>query len=273
MGLSNAQIVHRAGVLYVGGGWTRCGELWRVNSRLFSLRPEIDHTWAATDTPTYLHSLAEHNSQLLLVGGYECRTHELTCKIFELRDGKFIEKLPFMKQKRYSPSVASIGSALVVAGGGSASGRLSSVEVLKDGRWATAPSLPKIGDCLKSASLGSQFYLIQEYRAVFHVSLHSLVAIPGTDWKMLPKVLNRYSAASFFGSRLLSIGGERYRNPSTAVYALSCQSWEQVADLPLPLSHTSATVLQTGELIVVGGYDKKENSSSKIFCGLIKSMF
>ncbi len=92
---------------------------------------------------TYWYTLVVHDSELLLVGGREYTTKEITNKVFTMRDGRFVETLPPLKKIRNSPSAVSSGSALVVAGGGGTSGvrDLSSVEVFKDGQWTTAPSL------------------------------------------------------------------------------------------------------------------------------------
>ena len=148
------------------------------------------------------------------------------------------------------------------------------MEVFKDGQWTTAPSLPGAGYDLKSALHGDHWYLIR-LRKVFRTSLQSLIS--GSDqspWETLPDAPNSWSAAAFFGGRLLSIGGWNYSNPTTAISAFSSstQSWEHVADLPLPLRYSSAVVLPTGELMVIGGKDKRKNHSNKVFRAFLKGI-
>ncbi|XP_064401955.1 uncharacterized protein LOC135347813 isoform X3 [Halichondria panicea] len=275
--MSNAASVYLNGTLYFGGGITD-EPGWRAEASLYSFKPGVDRTWTVTDTPTYRYTLVTHNSELLLVGGCEYPTIETTNKVFTMRGGQFVEALPPMKETQRSPSAVSSGSALVVVGGTNTSGDLSSVEVFKDGQWTTAPSLPNAnaGQDIKSVLHGDQWYLITSVGKVFRTSLQSLIS--GSDqspWETLPDAPNCYSTAAFFGGRLLSIGGDRgraYDDLTTAIYAFSSstQSWEHVADLPLPLTHSSAVVLPTGELLVIGGTDKREKPSNKVFRAFLK---
>ena len=162
------------GTVFVGGGLA--GGIDRDGARLYSFRPGVDSTWTVTDTPTRRYALIEHESQLLLVGGEEYPSGETTNKVFSLRDGEFVETLPPMREKRSRLSAVSSGSELVVAGGCEISGVLSSVEVLRDGRWTTGPSLPTAGGNMKSALHGDMWYLIQYNGKVFCTSLHSLLS-------------------------------------------------------------------------------------------------
>ncbi len=265
--MKNAQSVWLDGTLHVGGGITS-GDL-RAAVRLYSLRPGVDSAWTVRDTPTYFYALAVYNSELLLMGGRVYPTEEITNKVFTMKDGKFHESHPPMREVRMSPSVVNNGSALVVAGGLGPSGRLSFVEVLKDGQWMTAPSIPSAGGWMKSALHGDLWYIIQRNtKDVFCVSLQSLtsgtVSLP---WKTLPDAPNKCSAAAFFGGCLLSIGGGEIRKATAAIHALSSnsQSWKHVANLPVPVKQSSAVVLSTGELLVIGGDDKGNNPFATIY--------
>ncbi len=232
------------------------GPGYRTDAALYSFKPGVDSTWTVTHTPTNYYTLVVHDSELLLVGGREYPTGEITNKVFTMRDGQFVEVLPPMKERRRSPFAVSSGSALVVAGGWGTSIALSSVEVFKDSQWTTAPSLPSGGYNMKSALCGDQCYLITYQRTVFCASLQSLIS--GGDqspWETLPDAPNYYSAAAFFGGHLLSIGGVFSINPTTTIHAFSpsTQSWEHVADLPVPLGKATAVVLSSEQLIVNSG--------------------
>ncbi len=248
------------GTLYVGGGYTD-EPGYRAEASLYSFKPGVDSTWTVTDTPTYSYTLVAHDSDLLLVGGHEYHTEEITNKVFTMRDGQFVEALPPMKERRSSPSAVSSESALVVAGGEDTTGALSSVEMFKDGQWTTAPSLPSAEYDMKTALHGDQWYLVTSLGKVFRTSLQSLIS--GSDqssWETLPDAHNVYSAVALFGGRLLSIGGGDYGDPTTAIYAFSSstQSWVHVADMSVPLRCSSAVVLPTGELLVIGGNKIRE---------------
>ena len=264
----NCDVVCMNGTVFVGGGWTTGTN--RDDARLYSFRPGVDSTWTVTDTPTRLYALIEHESQLLLVGGYEYPSEERTNKVFTLRDGEFVETLPPMREKRNRLSAVSSGSELVVAGGWGTSGWSSSVEVFRDGRWTTGPSLPTAGSNMKSALHGDMWYLIQQNGKVFCTSIHSLLSKEDqSPWETLPDTPSLNSAAAFFGGHLLSIGGGGYLRPTSAIHAVSV-SWEHVADLPVPMSESAAGVSPTGELIVVGGYDRRGKCSDKVFRAFIK---
>ena len=263
--MRNADVVCMNETMFVGGG--RTGKTDRTETRLYSFRPGVDSTWTVTDTPTRGYALIEHESQLLLVGGYEQPLDELTSKVFTLRDGEFVETLPPMREKRNRPSAVSSGSELVVAGGWGTSGQLSSVEVFRDGRWTTCPSLPTAGGDMRSAFHGDMWYLIQRNGKVFCTSIHSLLSKEDqSPWETLPDIPNQGSAAAFFGGSLLSIGSS---TSTVFAYSISSQSWEHVADLPVKLTQSTAVVSPTGELIVVGGYDRKGNSD-KVLRAFIK---
>ncbi len=254
--MSDASSVYLNRTLYVGGGFTdEPGS--KAESALYSFKLGVDSTWTVTDTPTYWYTLVAHDSELLLVGGRECSTDEITNEVFTMRDGQFVKVLPSMKEKRTSPSAVSSGSALVVAGGYGTSENLSSVEVLKDGQWTTAPSLPSAGFSMKSALHGGQWYLIQQEGKVFHATLQSLVSsIDKLPWESLPDVPNEGLAAAFFGGHLLSIGAGDNRNQVTAIHAFSSifQSWEHVSedsDLLVQLVNPTAIVLSSDQLILI----------------------
>ena len=165
--MNHASSVHLNGTLYVGGGFTD-EPGYRPEASLYSFKPGVDSTWTVTDTPTYWYTLVVHDSELLLVGGYEYPTGEITNKVFTMRDGQFVEVLPPMKERREAVSGR---SALIVAGGLGISGHLSSVEVFKDGQWTTAPSLPSTRSGMQSALHGDQWYLITSLGKVFRTSL------------------------------------------------------------------------------------------------------
>ena len=145
----NAQAVFLDGTLHVGGGFTE-GSL-RDYARLFSCKPGGDGSWTATDTPTYYYALTTYDSHLLLVGGKEYSSKQITNKIYTMIDGEFKELLPPMKEKRHSTSAVSSGSVLAVPGGFGESRTLSSVEVYNNGQWTSGQSLPDA--CLNMMSV------------------------------------------------------------------------------------------------------------------------
>ncbi len=266
VGMSDASSVYLNGTLYVGGEIINEPD-WEADASLYSFKPGVDFTWTVTNTPTSYYTLVVHDSELLLVGGCECSTGDVTNKIFTMRDGEFVETLPPMKVRRESPSAVSSGSALVVAGGCDASGDLSSVEVFKDGQWTTAPSLPSAGSVMQSALHGDQWYLITYQGKVVCVSLLSLIS--GSDpspWETLPDAPNYSPATAFLCGHLVSIGKGSHSSLTTTIYAFSSstQSWVYVADMPLLLGLPMAAVVLLSEQLIV-------SSSFKVLHGKLKS--
>ena len=267
-------MVCMSGTVIVGGGLTT-GALVSVpqrdEARLYSFRPGVDSAWTVINTPTRCYAPTEYDSQLLLVGGYEYPSRQLTNKVFTLRNGEFVEALPPMREKRCRSSVVSHESILVVAGGfGTLGVSISSVEVFEDGQWLTAPSLPTV-EYTVSAHHGDMWYLMNSYGYVFCTSIHSLLSKEHqSPWETLPSAPYDVSAVAFFGGRLLSIGGGITPTSSIHVFSTSSQSWEHVADLPVPLSRSCAGVSPTEELIVVGGRDKEGRISDRVFRAVFK---
>ena len=270
--MADAQAVFLDGTLHVGGGNTEGS--YRNNARLYSCKPGGDGSWTATDTPTCNHALTTYDSHLLLVGGRECPSEQITNKIYTMIDGEFKELLPPMKEKRHSSSAVSSGSVLAVAGGWGGTSTLSSVEVYNNGQWTAGHSLPGACSNMKSVLHGVKWILIGPggYKPgikVYCVSLQSLVS--GTEqspWDILPDVPFPYSAVAVVGGRILSIGGGDYPKCTTSIYAYSpdTQSWIHVGDLPTPLRRMCAIVVPSRELIVFGGYWRKQ-----VFRAFIKS--
>ena len=257
----DVQAVFLDGTLHVGGGYTEGSS--RDRTRLYSCQLGGDGSWTSTYTPTYDYALTIYDSHLVLVGGNEYPLRKITNKIYSMNKGKFNELLPPMKEKRWSSSAVSSGSVLFVAGGWGESGPLSSVEVYIAGQWTPRQSLSNACCNMKSVFHGDKWILIGgtgQGTKVYCVSLQSLVS--GTEqspWETLPDVPFRYSAAAVFCGRILSIGGCEYPNRKSSIHAYSpdTQSWIHVGDLPTPLQRTSAVVLPTGELMVIGGEDKR----------------
>lgn len=272
--MSSAQAVFLDGTLHVGGGITE--KIRRDYVRLYSYKPGGDYSWTATDTPTYMYALITYDTHLVLVGGREYPSEQITNKVYTMKDGNFKALLPPMKERRYFSSAVSSGSVLVVAGGSSNSGPLLSVEVFKDGQWTSRQSFPKTCYRMRSVLCGNTWILLggdMQGTNIYSISLHSLISGKGqSTMETLANVPYTCSAAAIFGSRILSIGGWEYPNHISSIHAYSSdtQSWVLVGDLPAPLSSTCAVALPTGELMVIGGEGKRSLKSKQVFRAFIR---
>ena len=268
----NAQAVFLDGKLHVGGGVT----VQRDDAKLYSCQPNGDGCWTATDTPTYYYALTAYDFHLVLVGGIEYPSEQITNNIYTMVDGEFKQVLPSMIEKRASSSAVSSGTILAVAGGWGSLGLLSFVEVYSNEKWTTKYSLPvAAGFWMKTILHGDKWVLLggtgQETK-VYCVSLQSLISETEQEWDMLANIPFANSAAALLGRHILSLGGI-YPKFTSAIHAYSAnsQSWMHVADLPTPLGDTCTIVLPTGELMVIGGDDKK-SYKQRVFRAFIRGI-
>ena len=274
--MRDAQAVFLDGTLHVGGGITEGS--YRHDAKLYSCKPGNDGSWTETDTPTYYYALAIYVSHLVLVGGNEYPSEQTICtnKIYTMIDGEFQQTLPTMIKKRHGSSAVSSGSILAVAGGSGDLQLLSSVEVFKNGMWTMGQPLPAACYSMKSVSNGVHWYLTGgrgQERKLYRISLESLVAgatpLTGASFVWLES-----SAVALFGGHILCIGGEDVTYASSSdIYAYSPmrKEWMCAAELPTPLANTSAIVLPSGELMVIGGFDDKSGCMRCVFRSATKS--
>lgn len=277
------QAVWIEGMLYVGGGETSGG--YRNDASVYIYTPAKD-VWHIMEAPVYWFALTIYRSQLIIIGGFkfvgetEAGILEATDKLWTLNGLKqWKEVLPPMPTKRCSASALGYGNYLIVAGGGEGItlDLLDIVEIYIDHQWSRANSLPTSCASMKSAVFDDHWYLIGGYgqkEEIYYVSLDSLIAscspsatkssLSSCEWERLPDIPLecKYASATIFENQLVVVGGEQV-DPSTVIYAYSprSQSWVTVGFLPAALSNTCATVLPTGELMVIGG---KPESISKV---------
>ena len=175
------------------------------------------------------------------------------------------------------PSSSPNPLAIAVCGGRGDGVDLNTVEVFchSTSQWHAAEPLPIPLGVLTSASVGDITYLLGGEKKGFgaqhcmSVSLDSLIAkakspaaSPSrhsslwTDIGYSPLIA---SHVANLGGSMVTIAGEVKNSSSAAVYLLtSSRSWERMrrGDLPEPRGFPTAVCLPSGELMVVGGYDR-----------------
>ena len=241
--------------------------------------------WRTMEAPVYWFALATYHSQLILIGGFEYigeteqAVMKATNKLWILKGPKQWRQdvLPPMPTKRCSASALGYEDHLIVAGGQDVStfDCFDIVEVYTNHQWSRANSLPTSCASMKSTVFNDHWYLIGGYgqkEEIYHVSLDSFIANypPGAtkliscEWERLPDIPLecKYASISIVENQLVVVGGEQV-HLSSAIYAYSprTQSWVTVGFLPAAISNTCATVLPTGELMIIGG---KPESFSRV---------
>ena len=89
-----------------------------------------------------------------------------------------------------------------------------------------------------------------------------------TPWKQLPHTPTYAPAAASLAGSLIALGGsetpEKRSNPQSKIlkYSSKLNSWIYIGDLPSPLSETTAVVLSSTEVLVIGGWDGQRISNA-----------
>lgn len=130
--------------LYIGGdvhiteGFNERNILWSFTTDLSS--------WSLSYVPVNNFGLATYKSWLVLVGGWDSDSREVSNKLWTSDDGLRWqeETLSPMLTPRRSPLAVSIDSpaCLIVAGGDLSRNALHSVEFFKEGQWSVVEPLP-----------------------------------------------------------------------------------------------------------------------------------
>jgi hypothetical protein len=253
-------------VLYVGGGDTQS----EYDTMLFVSKIDTME-WTTRNTPAMFYALSTYHSQLVLVGGIESSSRQITNALWTSDTGvEWKRTLPPMPTKRYSSSAVNTVSpeCLVVAGGGGDNLVDSdTVEVLVDGAWSTVQPLPLRLSDMKPTIHNGKLYLmggVSQGTLVYYCDVNSFAsqAKAKTEkpnvtslWESFTVASPRSCSASY-GNQLISIGGGKNRFVSRGIMAYSTltETWTRVGELPVALCDSSCIVVpSTGDLLLVGG--------------------
>ena len=262
-----------------------CGAGYEQNSKsdshlyaVYCYDPSQDQWTTLPPLPVKYFGLGQVNNKLVAVGGTS-KSHQLGTNevhTYDERSRKWKQTIPPMPTGRWSAGVLSLESALVVAGGHISSYR-PEVEIFKTqtSQWYRADRLPTFCCDISLQAIGNTCYTLGGYNSsilnqTFYASVDDLLhnAVPANQttykrgsiiqskWKTLSSTPTCGPAAAVLIDTLLAIGGQDSLHESSNVYAYSpsTNSWIYVSDLPTPLSYTTAVVLSSTELLVIGGW-------------------
>ena len=272
LGMSDAQAVLLGEKVYMGGGNVHPG-----SPATLLIYDFTDNSWDLLDTPTENYALTIYVSRLVLVGGRNPVTLNLTDElcVLDADQQQWNQSLPSMPIKCCRSSAVSTDHHLIVAGG--LDNNLDPLDVVQvyDGRqWRRVEPFPKADYFMKSSLLNGIWYLAggdEQEREVFCTSLHSLISTTSSDrnrkvsvWKKLPNAPLEWCTPVTIGKQLAAVGGSSGgQSYSSAVYLYSnpTNTWVYVGDLPVACHSTCTIILPTGELLTVGGEAKKKTLS------------
>ena len=275
----DAQAVWLGDRLYLGGGIA--SKVVRNAARLYIYTPARD-MWKIVSTPVYRFSLVVYQSQLVLVGGIkyinERNDGYVTNRLWTFITGHihWRETFPPMAIERHSASAVEFANNILVAGGENDEyGDINIVEVYNGHYWTKAQCLPKPfrHKLQQSTVLNGCWYLMGGVRQVHEIYYASLNVLLFSCQKFIPSVWTRLHCVPdnclsvvMFGNRLTAIVGGSIISTSSSIHAYSPynQSWVHMGDIPVKLYSACATVLPTGELMVMSYKDSCVHKTSLI---------
>ena len=239
---------------------------------------EEDRQWRTIVAPAAMFAMATVENQLILAGGVDPNTDDVSDQVWVLASDKktWTQPFPAMPTARCWPSGIGYKRWLVVVGGlatPDSENLLNVVDVLDTSskQWyqasplpspAPRPSLTIIQDTLYVAWLDDT----EEFSETHQISIPTLIsnvisssrASPdkssSTEWQQLPGTLTTWPALVSFHDHLLAVGGFATPSSTIAMYLPHTKQWQKVAELPTPRSYCACCFLpSTKQLVVIGG--------------------
>ena len=263
------------GIVYVGGGGTSSLD----DRYLIQQYSPTDDTWSTLPpAPVYFFGMGDLNGQLVIVGG-RTRQHYVTGKVHTLNSStqKWVESIAPMPTARSRPAVYSQPSCLTVVGGGDQRGKyLSDVEIFMPhtSQWhkTTSPAPSPL-----TTTVINNKCFIAEYSSTKVYQLCMSLQQTTTDSANTPQVITEWTnlcdlphsgcCLCSINGCLLAVGEGSWRNPITTILGFSpiTNTWKTVGELPEPRRHCTTVLLPTGELLVMGGWDRRGSHTYKVW--------
>ena len=242
--------------------------------------PSQDKWTTLPPLPVKWFGLGQVNGKLVAFGGMNKSYLDANeVHTYDEQSRKWKQTILPMPEGRSSTSVLSLQSALVVAGGSTPSSYYTdAVELFKPdtSQWYRTDPLPTACCDIPLVAIGNTCYILGGYSGsnlnqALYASVDDLLrnAVPADQtphsgssntqsaWKTLPNTPTYGPAAAVLAGKLLAIGGNetslRADMKEIYMYSPSTNSWIYISDLPAPRSGTTAAVLSSTEVLVIGG--------------------
>jgi N-acetylneuraminic acid mutarotase len=219
--------------------------------------------------PYHYSSLAVINGQVTAIGGckdfFNMDTH--SNKLLSLPG--YTEVFPAMPTKRRSTAAVTSREHLIVAGGGGTTGLLNKINIVevmdtKTLVWSTVASLPHPYADASGTICGDQLYMLggwddkDKTKSVPTCSLTELLLLSSSSsiWHRVADAPAYLSTCAAVNGELLAVGGcDKDDKPSSAIhkYNPTTNSWDLINYMPTARYDCLVVVLQTNEMMVVGG--------------------
>ncbi len=220
-------------------------------------------SWTTVETPTHTSALTTYHSQLVLIGGKEVSSNEVTNKLWISEQDAIMNwqssLLPPMPTRRCGSSAVTTGTpeSIIVAGGWEEDDdELDTVEALVQEQWSTCQPLPEPCSGINSTIHNGKLYLMGGYRqgyAVFYCDLVSLISSSQCEQTLATSLWNQFDACEYY-SIPLSMGQHliAMRRNSINAFSPPTKSWIHVGELPVGVTCRAAIVLPNGVLFMIG---------------------
>ena len=244
-----------------------------------------DHTQDKCSTlpplPVRFFGLGNVDGNLVAVGGLKKADDKPTDGVYTY-DGqsrKWRKRIPHMPTARGFPSILSLESAIVVAGGVADDyTHIDAVEVFitDTSQWHKTEPLPTGGSDMSTVVIENMCYIVGGHDCadlddVFYASLDDLLhstmlADQMTEtvsaWKILPRTPTFNPVGGVLAGNLLAMGGSNTSdgespNGTIHMYSPSTSSWMYIGNLPCGAEYgIGVAMLSHTELLVIGGAPK-----------------
>ena len=228
--------------------------------------------------PVRWFGLGQFNGKLVVVGGWKKSDDKVTNEVYtyDERSKKWKQTIPPMLTARHSSCVLSLRSALVVCGNTYS----DEVEIfIQDTlQWYKTDPLPTACSDISLTVISGTCYALGGYSGAhlnqaLYASVDDLLrnAVPAyqtnhsgssdtqSAWNTLADTPTYQPAVAVLAGNLLAIGGKETSEggadmKEVYMYSRSTNFWIYINDLPAPRSLTTAAVLSSTEILVMGGW-------------------
>ena len=293
VGMKNAQARVLGNKIYVGGGTTGMID---KSSKVYVYDCIYDRWETLSMSPVYNFALEVYNSSILLIGGRDTDSGEVTGEVFCWSQAEGLWKdglLPSMPTARHSASSTTYGQYIVVAGGFAVVSPISKVEVYSaiNQQWLFAQPLPQAQSHMKQVVASGNWMLTGGSgneggtHLAFSTSLEALISnakeqpplLQGMEekysiWRILPQVPHLYCSIACLGNLALVLGKEASSQTPIFAYNSDDQSWAFMNELPFSCQSSTTVSIPGGALVVLGGvtHDSSKNCSASNCVQLVR---
>ena len=237
--------------------------------------------------PVSHFGLGQLSGKLVTVGGKNRRGATVNHVYMYVQETQQWEKaIPPMPTTHLLPTVITYNSSIAVCGGRGGD-RVVEVFNSETAQWHTASPLPVACEYKQLTIINDTCYLggggihVSTW-PIMCASLPSLFqssspleqqtsAQQQSVWTVLPDMPLYDSALANMGGTLLALGGDEspLSPPSDAIhaYSASTKAWVRIASLPQACRRATAELLPSGEVMLIGGRDSKNEWSKAVYIG------